>query len=195
MPLEKPQDYSQEEKALMLKLARESIERKLARQAPPNVSGLPAKLLETRSCFVTLHSSDGELRGCIGHIGPFEPLAENILGNATNAAFRDPRFNPVSSERELASIYIEISVLTPPEEIPSIEEFVLGEHGIILQKSGRSAVFLPQVAPEQGWDVPTTLAHLSMKAGLQPEAWREPGAKFSVFRAIVFSEKQGGPEK
>jgi AMMECR1 domain-containing protein len=84
--------YSAEEMALMLKLARESIARSIARQAPPNLSSLPDSLAETRSCFVTLHTPSGELRGCIGNIGAFEPLRENIHHNALNAAFRDPRF-------------------------------------------------------------------------------------------------------
>lgn len=189
MPLERPQDYSPEEKSFMLKLARGTMERKLKRQVGPDVSAVPESLREIRSCFVTLHTRDGHLRGCIGNIGGFEPLAENIVHNAVGSAFRDPRFAPVSSPEELASLKLEISVLTQPEEIASIDGFIIGEHGIILAKGDRSAVFLPQVAPEQGWDVAATMENLSMKAGLHPGAWREPGAKFSVFRAIVFSEE------
>ena len=56
-----------------------------------------------------------------------------------------------------------------------------------LTKHGRSAVFLPQVAPEQGWGIEETLTHLAMKAGLPPDAWRE-GASFTVFEAVVFHE-------
>jgi AmmeMemoRadiSam system protein A len=138
---------------------------------------------------VTLHTKGGDLRGCIGNIGAFEPLIDNIRGNAFNAAFRDPRFRPVSSEEELKGLEFEISVLTEAEPIDGPDSFVIGEHGIILQKNGRSAVFLPQVAPEQGWDVPETLTHLSMKAGLGPDAWREKDTRFSVFRAVVFAER------
>ena len=192
MPLDCPNDYSAGEKALMLKLARDSMARFLSRQAPPNLSSLPDSCKEIRSCFVTLHTSDGGLRGCIGNIGAFESLGENIFHNAVNAAFRDPRFMPVASTEELDALSIEISVLTPPEDIPSLKEFIIGEHGIILSHGRRSAVFLPQVAPEQGWDVETTLTHLSMKAGLPPDAWREPAAKFSVFRAIVLAEGEEG---
>ena len=188
MPLDCPQDYSAEEKALMLKLARDTIARIISRQAPPNLSSLPDIFKEIRSCFVTLHDSDGNLRGCIGNIEAFEPLGDNILHNAINAAFRDPRFTPVASKDELDSLKVEISVLTPPKEIASIDEFVIGEHGIILSHGRRSSVFLPQVAPEQNWDVETTMRHLSLKAGLHSEAWRESQAKFSVFRAIVLSE-------
>lgn len=192
MQTECPKDYSAEEKAIMLKLARDSMARVLARQAPPNLSSLPDTFKEIRSCFVTLHSPNGGLRGCIGNIGAFEPLGDNICHNAVNAAFRDPRFLPVASQEELDSLSIEISVLTPPESIGSHEDFVIGEHGIILSHGRHSAVFLPQVAPEQGWDVETTLTHLSLKAGLGPGAWREPAAKFSVFRAIVMAEGESG---
>jgi AmmeMemoRadiSam system protein A len=189
---EKSSDYSAAEKALLLKLARDAMERVIGRQAPPNLSSLPEKFREVRSCFVTLHTPDGNLRGCIGSIEPHEPLADNVLHNALNAAFRDPRFNPVASKAELESLTLEISVLTPPEDIAGIEDFILGEHGIILSCRRRSSVFLPQVAPEQGWDVKTTMEHLSMKAGLHPDAWREADARFSVFRAIVFSEGEEG---
>ena len=65
---------------------------------------------------------------------------------------------------------------------------MLGKHGIVIEKGGRTAVFLPQVPGEQGWDLPTTLSHLSTKAGLSPDAWKE-GASFTVFEAIVFGEK------
>lgn len=182
-------DYSVEEKKLMLSIARATMEATLKKTDMPDRSELPEKFRETRSCFVTLHDKSGSLRGCIGNIGASEPLIDNIVHNAINSAFRDPRFSPVSSLEELAGLELEISVLTLPEKIDSIDKFVPGEHGIILASSGRSAVFLPQVAPEQGWDREETLTHLSLKAGLYPYAWKEADAKFSIFRAIVFSEK------
>ncbi len=69
------------------------------------------------------------------------------------------------------------------------EDFVVGKHGIIIEKNGRRATFLPQVAPEQGWDRETTLAHLARKAGLPADAWRT-GTRFWVYEAIVFGEKE-----
>ena len=63
-----------------------------------------------------------------------------------------------------------------------------GTHGIVLQKGEHRALFLPQVAPEQGWDLETTLENLSIKAGLSPDAWKE-GASFLVFQAEVFGEE------
>ena len=82
----------------------------------------------------------------------------------------------------------EISALTPPKPVLSYNDIVIGKDGMIISKNGRSAVFLPQVASEQGWDLAQTLSHLSQKAGLSSDAWKS-GAKFTVFQAIVFNEK------
>ncbi len=181
--------YSPEDRKFMLSLARSTILGALKSEKMQDPSKFQEKFQKTGSCFVTLHSKDGSLRGCIGNIEAFEPLGDNIMHNALNAAFGDPRFKRMRTVEELAEVVIEISVLTPPVKIASIDEFVIGKHGIILSKASRSSVFLPQVAPEQGWDTETTLVHLSLKAGLDPYAWKEPGASFKVFEAIVFSEK------
>lgn len=134
--------------------------------------------------FVTLHDASGDLRGCIGNILPVATLAEGLWGRAQDAALNDPRFDPVTPA-ELSSLSIEISVLSRPVSVASPNDIEIGRHGILLKKRGRSAVFLPQVAPEQGWNLETTLNHLALKAGLAPGAWRE-GASFEVFEAEVF---------
>ncbi len=138
-----------------------------------------------RGVFVSLHIED-QLRGCIGYIEPIADCIEAVHENTISACARDPRFAPVTIG-ELNKISIEISVLTPPEQISSWEQIEIGRHGVILEKGRHRAVFLPQVAPEQGWDVETTLNYLAMKAGLRSEAWRE-GSVFKVFEAQVFSE-------
>ena len=97
--------------------------------------------------------------------------------------------NLFSARDELKGIAIEISVLTPPQDIPGPEAFQVGKHGIILEKQGKRAVFLPQVAPEQGWNREQTLTHLAQKAGLSADAWRK-GTRFWVFEAQVFGEKE-----
>jgi AmmeMemoRadiSam system protein A len=140
----------------------------------------------TRAAFVTL-KRNGHLRGCIGHIWPVQPLWCDIRDNAIAAAVRDPRFPPVTAQ-ELRDLQVEVSVLTPPRGIPSPEKFVVGRHGIVLQAMGRRAVFLPQVAPEQGWDRETTLSYLARKAGLPPLGWQLPEARFQVFEAQVIAE-------
>ena len=76
------------------------------------------------------------------------------------------------------------------ERAGSCDDIEVGRHGVILSKAGRRAVFLPQVAPEQGWDRDTMLTHLAMKAGLPGDAWQE-GATFETFEAIVFEEESG----
>jgi len=135
--------------------------------------------------FVTLKIRGG-LRGCIGSLEPVEPLYRSVHNNAVNAALRDPRFRPVQAG-ELARITVEVSILSPILETGSMAEFKLGQQGIILEKGRYRAVYLPEVATEQGWTVEETLASLSEKAGLPPDAWRE-GARFKVFESVVLSE-------
>ena len=154
---------------------------------PPPLTG---NLFDTLgACFVTLQTKQKELRGCIGHILPIEPLGESLKNNAIQAAFHDPRFSPLSSLEELDNLIIDISILSPLKQIASYDEFIIGKHGIILSQNTHSAVFLPQVAVEQHWDVPTTLTYLSQKAGLPPLAWQENNTTFQVFEALVFSEE------
>jgi len=151
-------------------------------------------LQEPVGVFVTLkqkdpESADSELRGCIGSIIGREPLYEGGRRLAVESAFFDPRFPPVT-EQELDDLLIELSVLSEPKEIDSYHDIILGRDGIILTCSGRTAVFLPQVAEEQGWDLETTLTHLSLKAGLDPDAWLETSCTYRVFQAEVFQEGQ-----
>jgi len=153
--------------------------------ARPKIQSAPAMFEEKRGAFVTL-KIDGRLRGCIGYILPEYPCLESVIDNTISACARDPRFPPVKN-KELDQIDIEISILTPPEPIPSKDEIEIGKHGVILKKGYHRAVFLPQVAEEQNWGVEETLTHLSMKAGLGPDGWKN-GADFEVFEAQVFGE-------
>lgn len=177
------------EKRDLLKLARRVVEGyvKSGRKIGALEAGIEVTpvMREDFGAFVTL-KEEGDLRGCIGTILPVKSLLEAVMDNAVNAAAYDRRFEPVGVE-ELERIEVEISVLTPPVPISGAGDIILGLHGVILEKDGRSAVFLPQVAPEQGWTLEEMLTHLSRKAGLGPEGWRS-GASFSVFEAIVFSE-------
>jgi AmmeMemoRadiSam system protein A len=139
-----------------------------------------------RAAFVTL-KKNSHLRGCIGDVFPQRPLYKSVIVNAINAAFKDRRF-PQLREEECEDITIEISALTMPEPVSSYDEIRIGIDGIVFRKDGHSALFLPQVAPEQGWDITQTLTQLSLKAQLPGDAWKE-GASFEVFQAIVFSEE------
>ena len=103
------------------------------------------------------------------------------------AATRDPRFPPVS-DRELADIDIEISVLTPVEPVADPMEIMVGRDGLIIEQHGHRGLLLPQVATEYGWDRNTFLAHACVKAGLPRDAWQR-GARIFKFQAEVFGER------
>jgi len=99
------------------------------------------------------------------------PLATTVSMMALSAALEDTRFYPVDKS-ELKDIEIEISVLTPMKEVSGFKDIVIGRDGTLIQKKGRSAVFLPQVAPEQGWSRDEMLENLCLKAGLSPDDWK-----------------------
>ncbi len=177
---------SEADKTALLRLARHRIATRVkAADAKFEWTPSPAAS-QVMGTFVTLHKH-GQLRGCIGEIVPRRPLHEAVAEQAVNAALHDPRFPRLRPE-ELDDVVIEISALTAPRRVASPAEIETGRHGIVLHKAGRSAVFLPQVAVEQGWSLETTLSQLARKAGLGPGAW-ESGCEFEVFEAIVFGEK------
>jgi AmmeMemoRadiSam system protein B/AmmeMemoRadiSam system protein A len=171
----------------LLSLARHSITRRIRSDVPELNLEITPPMQDIMGAFVTLHKH-GQLRGCIGEIFPRRELYEAVAEQAVNAAFHDPRF-PRLSGSELDEIDIEISALTAPHQVNSYADIEIGRHGIVLYKGSRSAVFLPQVASEQGWGLEETLTHLAMKAGLASDAWQS-GCEFHVFEAIVFGEKQ-----
>lgn len=185
-----PNPLAQDQKDALLRLARKTVDTwvKERRKIEFSEAGVEksGRFAELQGAFVTLQK-DGDLRGCIGTIVPVKSLADSIRDNAVNAASFDPRFPEVQAS-ELPQIKVEVSVLGTPVTIPSLKDFVLGRDGIILSKGGRSAVFLPQVAPEQGWTVEDTLNFLNRKAGLPQGAWKS-GAEYQTFQAIVFHEK------
>jgi len=176
-----------EEKKFLLQIARRTLTEYVKNRKIPEFEIKDEKLKKKAGAFVTLNKHHN-LRGCIGYILPVKPLYQTVIENTINACSRDYRFSPVIPA-ELDDIEIEISVLSPPVPVKSYNDIVLGKHGIILKKGFNQAVFLPQVAPEQGWDLPTTLTHLSLKAGLGPDDWKS-GCEYEVFTAIVFSESE-----
>jgi AmmeMemoRadiSam system protein A len=185
-----------------MRLARASLEASVRKGAfdPAVKTSVPiTQSLERKAgAFVTLKCRMGDdgrgvgrgddLRGCIGTIEPNDTIYNTVAMRAASAALEDTRFPHAVSLAELPFITIEISVLTPPRPVESADEIVIGKHGIVLGGGGNRATFLPQVAPEQGWDRVTTLRHLAQKAGLAADAWKQ--AKFHVYEAIVFGEDQ-----
>mgnify|MGYP001597960380 FL=1 len=131
------------------------------------------KYSEKKACFVTLTIS-GELRGCIGSLEARQELWKDVVENARNAAFSDPRFNPLTRE-ELKEVKIEISVLSVPEKIEyknekDLKNKIKGK-GVIIQKNFYSATYLPQVW-EQLKNEEEFLSSLCRKARLPGNSWR-----------------------
>lgn len=176
-----------EDKKALLAFARKMIERLLTTDTVPLAREFAPRARRLQGAFVTLKKGH-DLRGCIGHIPPDMPLARQVGAMALQAAFNDPRFEQLRLE-ELRQIEIEISALTPPKRVGGPAEIVVGRDGVVLRKGDRSAVFLPQVAVEQGWGLEEMLDNLSVKAGLPRDAWRK-GATFETFQAEVFSESR-----
>lgn len=177
------QDYQQKE---LLQAVRGYLEHKLRGNDHPKLSDNPFYEKEL-GLFVTLHMY-GDLRGCIGYIQGFKPLKKALFEMTDAAAFHDYRFMPLT-ESELDEIEIEISILSELTEVADYHDIVIGVDGILLKQGRQQAVFLPQVAPEQGWDLDTTLKHLCRKAGLSQNAYKDPQTKFEIFQAEVFSEE------
>lgn len=178
---------SKEEKRLLLKLARDTIVQYLKDRKRPGLPKVEGVLAEKCGAFVTLHKK-GQLRGCIGNIVGLRPLVETIQEMAITSATGDPRFHPVRPE-EMKDIDIEISVLSPIRRIKDVTEIEVGSHGIIISSGPYRGLLLPQVATEYGWDRDTFLTHTCLKAGLPPEAWKQPDTIIEIFSAEVFGEK------
>jgi AmmeMemoRadiSam system protein A len=170
--------YTEAERQQLLQIARESIRCGLEKGKPCAVKlkDLPAALREKRASFVTLHKA-GKLRGCIGTISAYQPLAEDVAQRAYAAAFGDSRFSPVRAD-ELAHLDISISVLSPPEPLEFTSEADLlakiqpQVDGLIIEEDSLHGVFLPSV-----WEsLPNKrefLRQLKRKAGLPADYWSD----------------------
>jgi AmmeMemoRadiSam system protein A len=175
-----------DEKRQLLSLARQTIKASCAGEALP-VPQHPSASLQTKSgAFVTLHKH-GLLRGCIGYVQAIKPLAEAIVDMAEAASQRDPRFTPVSPE-EVPALEIEISVLSPLRPVDSVNDIIVGHHGLMIEQGPYTGLLLPQVAEEQGWDLETFLQQTCRKAGLPANAWRDSQTVIYYFFADIFSE-------
>jgi AmmeMemoRadiSam system protein A len=173
-----------QEKETLRHIAETVIESKARGKPVPEFTVDSQVLKEKRGAFVTINKR-GQLRGCIGYIQPYKPLYQTVEEMAAQAAFNDPRFDPVT-ERELPDLEIEISVLTPLRRIKDVEEIEVGKHGILIEKGFYSGLLLPQVATEYGWDRKTFLEHTCLKAGLPTDAWKDKDVVISIFSADIF---------
>jgi hypothetical protein len=151
----------------------------------PEAPELPV-LAAPGACFVTLREN-GNVRGCIGSVEAFEPLADNLRRNAENAAFSDPAFPPLEAD-ELAFTTVEVALPSPPRRLAAPEEPDLERDGLLIVLGTRRAVFLPGTVAEQRWTLPEAWEQLALKVGLPPGAWRDPATGLYAFECEIFAE-------
>jgi hypothetical protein len=192
------QILSPEDRTLLLTLARKSIEAAVRQQpAPaPDLDSLPASLKTLGASFVTLTTrhgpAAGDLRGCIGAIEAYQPLALDVCEHAAAAALNDYRFPPVTPG-ELDQIHIEISYLTPPAPLAYTDAADLlaklrpGVDGVVLSEGRRRATFLPQVWDKVA-DTAEFLDHLCHKMGVAPDTWRRMKLAVQIYQVEEFHE-------
>jgi len=179
---------NQTQRRQLLQIARDSIAAVLDGRHPElDESAFDDTLRKPAGAFVTLKTQDDDLRGCIGSIHPVAPLFRAVSTSAINAAFRDPRFNPLHKD-EFDLIVMEISVMGPIVRC-SRDEIVVGRDGLIITHGPHAGLLLPQVASEYGWTREEFLRHTCMKAGLHPEAWKNAACRIEKFEAEVFGEE------
>lgn len=173
------------EREALLAYARRAVERavRAGRPDPDPPAGGP--FARRDGAFVTLRRREGgELRGCMGRL-PGSPLGESLAAMAHAAAREDPRFPPVG-EGELPGVSVEVSLLGPfAAAADPLSVLRVGVHGVRVRRGERGGLLLPQVGPEQGWDAAALLEAACRKAGLPPDAWREPGTGVELFTAEV----------
>jgi uncharacterized protein len=178
----------EQQRQTLLALARRAISAALeGKRLKADAGDFDPELQRLAGTFVTLHEGHHELRGCIGSVEAHEPLYQSVISNAVNAAFRDPRFSPLTPD-ELPEIHLEISVLTPFRKVEDVEEIVPGRDGLLVRRGRNAGLLLPQVASEYGWDRDTFLSQTCVKAGLPPSCWRDPETRIERFSAEVFGE-------
>ena len=173
------------ERRELLTLARRAIVEAAHYRPSPQVALTSPTLAQPSGAFVSLHQH-GRLRGCIGQVEPVEPLAATVARCAVAAAMEDPRFAAVRPE-EIPDLEIEISVLSPLSSIGP-EEIEIGKHGLLISRGFLRGLLLPQVATQLHWSRERFLQETCRKAGLDADAWQDPGTKIQAFTAEVFSE-------
>jgi AmmeMemoRadiSam system protein A len=178
-----PGEFSAEERALLLRVAHDSIQAALEERQIP-LDPPCAHLAERRGAFTTLYLH-GELRGCVGYVFPVVPLYQAVAETARSAAFDDTRFYPLTAA-EAPELQISLSILssvrpTRPEDVE------VGRHGLMISLGGRRGLLLPQVPVEHHWDRIIFLEQTCRKAGLALDAWKE--ALVESFTAEIFGDQ------
>jgi len=191
--------YSDEDGNFLVRLARKTVDEYVTQKMKSEPPKDTAEHLRQKSgVFVTLNSISGNrvsLRGCIGRPYPSQPLVEAVIDSSIDSAVNDTRFLPLTP-RELDTIIVDLSVLTPPEKIEySKPEDLLslvkvGRDGLIAVQGRWRGLLLPQVPVDWKWNTLEYLEHTCNKAGLPEDAWKDPKTEFMSFQAEIFGEEK-----
>lgn len=185
-----------EEGRMAVGLAREILEAHVRGEPMPSRRWTSGPFSEMRGVFVTLNLTDQlqeRLRGCVGFPHPVKFLGDAIQEATVAAASEDPRFPPVK-QGELDAIVLEVSILTPPQDLEASRRqdlpsrVKIGEDGLIVSDARQSGLLLPQVATEFRLDQIEFLSQACMKAGLPPDSWLDSQTRVQVFQAEIFAE-------
>ncbi len=179
---------TEDEGQALIEAARSAIASRLSPRRGCSPAPATPALMLPGGAFVTL-KEEGCLRGCIGRITSAQSLLQTVQEMAVCSAFEDPRFPPVTGS-EWPSIRVEVSVLSPLKRIDDPREVCVGTHGVLIRRGSSSGLLLPQVATEQGWTREEFLAGACRKAGLPPDAWKDPRTQIQVFSAAVFQQAE-----
>ena len=178
---------SDSEKSRLLNLARKALKVKLEKEISGEVDedNLSELLLKNYGVFVSIYNKN-KLRGCIGRFDSEKPLYKLVQKMAISSAFTDSRFKKLAVD-ELDDIKLEISVLSPLKKVETIDDIVIGKHGIYIKQGFNKGTLLPQVATNNNWSVEEFLGYCSKnKAGIGWDGWKT--AEIYIYTAEVFSE-------
>jgi AmmeMemoRadiSam system protein A len=189
----KKQTIDQEDRQILLELARRSVEAASRKRTMPQIhlADYSPRLQRDGASFVTL-TIQGNLRGCIGTLEAYQPLVMDVIDHAAAAAVEDYRFTQVSPS-EIQMIAIEISVLSQPQKMEysstenMLDQLIPGESGVILKDGRLRATFLPQV-----WEqLPVKeefLSHLCSKMGAASNSWKTKNLEVFTYQVEEFHE-------
>lgn len=191
--LHRPEALVENAGATLIATARAAIARELG--LPGHAADQASWLGRNAATFVTL-TRDGALRGCIGSLEATRPLRDDVAQNAIAAAFRDPRFAPLTTS-EWPAVRVEVSLLSALEPMAVANEAEAhrclrpGVDGVVIRYGHHRGTFLPQVW-ETFPDAAGFLVNLRRKAGLPPDFW-EPGMELSRYTVTKWSEPERPP--
>ena len=172
----------------LLPIARAAIATQLGRTLPADENA--PWLRQHAASFITLNLQK-KLRGCIGSLRAHRPLLDDVKANALAAAFKDPRFKPLTAE-EYDNVEVEISLLSAltalqfTDESSALAQLTPHIHGVIFEYGHHRSTYLPQVW-ETFADPAMFMATLKQKAGLPPNFW-EPGLKLHTYTVAKLRE-------